>query len=914
MNQPENMTLGAMLAKTESDPPPEVPQPPEIESSLSDRFSFPGRIAVLLAVIFSPWALGSVRPGAQCIVMALMLIGLGFWWFETAFHERKSQVFPYLFIFVIAGLLIGIFQVIPLPGWMIEMFALKQSEIYKSFSGNPDSAVTISLDREGSWAQIRLLVIGICGLLLGCRFFRTKRDTIFLLGAVTFNGALISFVSIIQKVMGQPYGLYDLPNPLRHFGPFVNPNNAAGYLLMCLAAAIGLIVIALTKPKNEKKPDVLKQEMPLFRETYFQVLEFVSRLNAWKIGLLIMAGLITSGVIATISRGGVLALIAGGIATLLVFGVARKPKNSLFLFVPVLGLIIALTVWLGFSEHLVQKFQTVDVVNVADADVRLNHWKETWPAVGAMGPLGAGLGSYKNVHRLYRSSNESSIFVYAENQFFQSVVEAGWPGLVLFCLAWLLAFQCASLLVFRGSSPFSVGIGTAAVFLIFTQIFASIFDYGLYVGANLVLFSVLIGFVCCHAHYLAGRLKKFSWLKYTMPNYIVQGIVLVMFAMGFVAFLGLFRLAKMDALMRPKAKHFDRVEMDLEQTDHRIEGLAKLLTDSPPVSALNHLGELYLHRSRLGLYQEMKEELGGEGQSFSFQPGVVRTQEENAQQKLENEVLWAVTDLQRIQENAFYLKQSASRFQAEEFLASVPIQSNLPFALSAFELSKKASPLQPVVHLRIGEIKGALGSLKIGSGDEDIEQCLKLAPGNSAFRLVAGVHYLQSNKPEAAVKHLRRFLELVPKKFKELMAVLGGTESRTITFMSEKLIGLEVIPDDPQMLFDYAVKYMPDDSKFKTSVLQRAVGILDARQHTKREFMILSGDVRSALGEYEQAAVDYQRGLVSQPNDPKTRIKLVEALVKVKNYGEALKFAEELRGNSKGNLIYNEVLEYIKKE
>ena len=922
MNQSENMTLGSMIGGAKSDSGSKVPNKiPEKESSLSDRFSFPGRMAVLLAVLFSPWTLASVRFGPQCAIMFLMLIGLAFWWFETAFHERKSQVFPYVFFFVAAGLLIGLLQVFPLPGWMIDWMTGRQAEIYRNFSGNAESTVTISLDRERTWHQIRLLLIGISGLLLGCRFFRTKRDAMLLLWAVTINGGLIAFVGIIQKLMGLPYGFYSsLKNPLHHFGPFVNPNNAAGYLLVCLAAGLGLVVITMTKPKNEKAPDVLKREMPLYQETYFQFLEFISRLDALKISLLLIVGLITCGIVASLSRGGVLALLVGGFATLVIYGTARKPKNSIFLFVPVAGFVLAAVAWWSFGDALAKKFEDVDVVNVADADVRLSHWRETASAIGAMGPLGSGLGSYKNVHRLYRSSPEFGIFVYAENQFFQAVVEAGWPGLVLFCLAWLLAFQCASLLIYKGNSPFSVGVGTAAVFLICSQAMASCFDFGFYIGANLVLLAVMFGFVCCHAQHLAGRLKNYSWLKHTMPNNVVKGIVLGLFAISFVAFLDLYRLARMDSLMWPRAAQFDRENMDLDLTNERIERLEswvlsplfrpldRLKGNSHSVIALNYLGELHLHRSRLGLYRDMKKV--SQSQSFGFSSTAGASEEENAKEKRANDDrLWAFTGVQRIQENAFHFKHSVSRLSARQFLASEPIQSNLPFALKLFQLSVQSSPLQPHVHLRIGEIKGALGSVEIGSGDQDIERCVELAPGNSKFRLVAGVHYLQSNKPLSALPHLRKCLELDPMKFRQLLRVLGGKDTRSITYLDQGVIGLELIPDDPKMIFEFAAQ-MPEDSEHRLAVLQRAADILDREDTNHRELMILSGDIRFDKGDFKKAVAEFQSALISQPNDPNTSVKLAKALIESGNTEKALEVAEELKGDSKW--AFNKIMNYLK--
>ena len=575
MNLPDklpNMTLKAIVSsKPDSG---SGSSKTKLKSSISDRFSWPGRIALLLAIVLSPWAFASVESWAQRWVTISLLIGMAFWWFETALNEKKSQIFPYIFFPVLLGLLIGLSQTIPLPAWLGDLILGRQREIYSNFTGDIDAVASISLDRGETWKQIRLLVIASMGLLLGCRYFRTKRDLVLLMSVVAANGVAISFFGIVHKLTdnGLMFWYHKVELGGQHFGPFVNRNNGAGYLCMCLACALGLIPIVMAKRKGTGPGNIVSKEIPFWRQISFYLLEFISELTATKMAVLLSAVFISAGVVATVSRGGVLAMLVAGIITILVYGMARKPKNSFIVMLPFVGLAVVLSAWIGFGEEISERFENTDITNVATADARVQNWIDTWPAVRDMGLLGSGLGSYRGVHRLYRTDEEIGIFVYAENQFFQALVDAGWLALGLFLVAWLLAFQYVNITLFRGSSPTTIGVGTMGIFLIASQFVASLFDFGIYICANMLLFAVLIGFLAYQGHSLASRLKEKSWLRFKLPNYAAQIVVLVLFASGTLVALDLHRRAGMERYMKPYAKNFDRFSMPLEETNRRIEG------------------------------------------------------------------------------------------------------------------------------------------------------------------------------------------------------------------------------------------------------------------------------------------------------------------------------------------------------
>jgi len=297
----------------------------------------------------------------------------------------------------------------------------------------------------------------------------------------------------------------------------VNRNSAAGYLLICLGCAVGLTAIVLSRPKDANRPFNAK-DMPFLTQLKMHALLFVSELNASKLACLIGCAVVAAGVMASLSRGGTLAMLFGGCVTLVFYGMARKPSLSSLVAIPAILFAALIAGWLGFGSQLLDRFEDVNSVSITEQeDSRIKHWTDTFPAVADFGPFGSGVGAYSQVHRLYRSDPEQAIFVYAESQFFQTVVELGWPGFVLLIAAWALSWYCSIFLLYRGSSVHSVGFGVAGVFTTSAVAVASAFDFGLYYTANMLFMAVCCGFVAYHAQALSGRLRKGNWLRFGRP-------------------------------------------------------------------------------------------------------------------------------------------------------------------------------------------------------------------------------------------------------------------------------------------------------------------------------------------------------------------------------------------------------------
>ena len=855
-------------------------------SGLSNYFAWPGRICLLLAVVISPWIFGSVDFWVQRWIAILLLVGLGFWWFETSMNARRKQVLPLLFFPLALGILLGLFQLIPLPESASSLLG-RQVEIQQQIAGSEATSMSISVNPDGTWHHLRLLMIALAGLLLGSRYFRSKQEITILLTTMAANGCAISLFGIIHKLTTDPqnplmFWFYKVPLGGTHFGPFVNRNNACGYLLICMAAAVGLLPILLAQTERTGPRTIVSKEIPIWRQILVHIAEFVADLNAKKIAVLMAIVLIGTGILVSLSRGGTAAMLFGGFASLFAYGIARQPKNSMFVFIPIFLLLGLLIGFWAVGDQLIDRFEQVNTVDI-DSDLRYTQWKSTWPATKDFGILGSGLGTYRGVHRSYSQIPELEVFHYAENQYFQGLVEAGWPGLLIYLSAWFLAYSSANLLLKRGNSPTSIAVGLMGVFLISSEALASFLDFGFYIPANTLGLAVILGFLGFHAQALGSRLKKGSWLRLQAPNAAISTIVLVLFgAMCLVTYSLHQRAAIQNLSKRPLIAKLTRKNMTLTQTKERLDQLLPLVKNCSTPDGLNYAAGLLVHRCRLQLFEDINAQ-GNIGQVVALQGDAKEKAKEKA---MIAESLWNATQLMQLQENVNFLK-SDSQLELRKFRAEPGIQQNLPLALTLLEYSRKIAPLRPAVHLRLAQLNSIIGDTK--EADLCIERTIAITPKSPKFRNRAGIFYLQSNRPKLAAEQFRHELEMQPYHFANVMTITTGRSNRAIEPISTEIIGSTMLPEDPEMLFKYATRYMtivtPDQAR---STLERAATILDNREFRTEKENKLLGDVRSRQGEPEKAIQAYSDYLLIFPHDAKYLDKRATLYEQLGMYEQAL--------------------------
>jgi tetratricopeptide (TPR) repeat protein len=877
MKDPQNFTLQGTLAET-------IASNAEKNrgSQFLDYLIWPGRIALLLAILLSPWALGSVRPWAQQWIAIAMLVGLGFWWFETSLNQRNKQYFPYVFFPVFLGLIIGLLQLWELPSWLASMALGRQVDIFKEFAADLRLSPTISVSHAGTKKFLSILALGVAALLLGSRYFKTTFEVKLLLILMTVNGVLLSIFGIVQKFTSDLSHIYwvielDAGNP---FGPYVNRNNGAGYLLICLACAIGLVIILMGKKEDRGPRPIISKEIPFWRQLVFHFQLFISDLTPAKVVSILAVGIIGVGVLATLSRGGIAAMLIASFVTLMLYGMARKPTFTGFILLSMIFLAFGVAGWIGFSDALASRFENVELVEV-DQNGRVSHWQDTLSAVNEFGLLGSGIGSYEGAHRMFRTTPEKAVFKYAESQFVQTALEMGWFGLVLLVGCWLLVFYYGAFALWRGSSPVTIGIGVAGVFLATATPIASAFDFGIYQPSNMIAVAALSGFLAYQAQSLAGRLKDKTLLRFETSNWFVQTIALLVFAMVVVSWLNLMRRASIDNRTYLSSDKFTYQNPDQKTAKKWINELTPLLRQSPDDKGLVYLADLFIHLSRIQYYNSTVSSLAENAKMKSDQ---------DRDTFLNN--IWKLTALEYMQENIYSLKRETSQLEANLFRQQDFIRNNIPSAIQALQLSRRSNLLQPFVYVRLARLYAIAGDPALAN--RHMDQAVMISPSNVRLRFAAAVHYLQSGDQAKAAENTVRYLEMNPRGYRAIEKILSGNSTRKTAMLSDEVIVKDFLPDDPKMLYQYATKHFATDSEAYQYSMKRADDLLQDVSPSDHSAIVLSGDVKQKLNEPEKAVRQYELALITKPSDYKTQIVLIRLLDRLEEYDEAARRLEDL--------------------
>ncbi|QEG23787.1 O-antigen ligase family protein [Mariniblastus fucicola] len=847
MNQTDNMTLGATLDSRNQTSTADIRQ----------KFEWPGRICILVALLVSPWLYGSIYFSAQFLMAICCLVGIGFLWFESGVSERRSLILPYLLVPLFFGIVLTLVQIIPL-GESADWLLGRQKELYPMLTGSAATSPSISMSTSDTWDQLGLLAIAFAALCLGCRYFRSTSHIKLFLTVVTVSGVAISLFGLMQalttKEPNRIFWTVELLGGGQPFGPYVNRNNAAGYLLICLGASLGLLTILMTRPQRGPKPLGTK-DLPFWTQFNSHVLRFVADLDATKLAAVMCPIVISVGLIGSLSRGGVLAWLIGAGVTLLAYGLIRRPTFSAFIFIPACGVAILIAFWLGMGDQLMHRMERIETVEVlSQTDQRLQHWKDTWPATREFGLLGSGVGAYDEVHRIYNSGHTQVVFRYAENQYYQAIVELGWPGLTLLTISWLLMLYYSLFLLAKGASASTIGIGVASLFVTVSVSVASFFDYGLYMPANMLLMSLFCGFVAYHAQSLSSRLKKKNWLRLETPNGIAQLLLLVTFAAIAMFALDFYRKWQIQSVVRGEhpVRSFSYDSPTLPEVDSLIEQLRPMVEHTRSGEGVDYMARLLIHRSRLQLLESLSRD----------------------DQASEPKQRWQRTSLDMMHENAWALQQDGQIFSAAEFLREDFIMENLPWAKQYLLESRKIDPMESQTHLLLGQVNAING--KTAAASKDMERAIMLAPNKTDLKYLAGFYYLQTGNSAMATRHFRDLLETSPRQFRKVMQIIFGGANRNVSAISEIAVARDVVPDRPELLYSLAKRHLSASSPARELALRRALGLLQEVSASDRDNLLIKAEVLFELQQYADAIEQFESCLDSKPHDSQTQFRVAQ--------------------------------------
>jgi O-antigen ligase len=443
--------------------------------------TFAARALLVFALAWGAFAFGAVYPWAYWpLVVAIVSVGV------AGLSLRVSATRPPLGLAPLALGFCAFFvaacvQLVPMRLTLMSRISPEAVGVIRQF----DFAVASGLlDRHPLSIAPRLTLIGLilfvsnAILLLGCTRLFSARGARRTAEAIAVLGVALALTGIIQSRLftGKIYGFWLPLEGASPFGPFVNRNHFAGWMLMALPLTLGLLLGGLTRAGNSGRSSGRERLM------WFASTE-ASRLILLAGSALVMA----VALVLTMSRSGMSALALAVVLTgTLVARRLRSGRRTVAVGYLLLLVIVAVG-WVG-AGAVASRFGEARWNNFND---RRGAWEDAIDIAGKFPMVGTGLNTYGVSTLLFQRHDLSRHYEQAHNDFLQLAAEGG----LLLTIPAALCLGLLVVLVYRrfvdDVSERTYWLRVGAVTGLIAIAFQETVDFSLQMPGNAALFAVL---------------------------------------------------------------------------------------------------------------------------------------------------------------------------------------------------------------------------------------------------------------------------------------------------------------------------------------------------------------------------------------------------------------------------------------
>jgi O-antigen ligase len=423
-------------------------------------------LSVLVAIaVLAPWAFGAVLPGALFSVTALALVTAALALAVAAW--RGGVLLPAVPLWPLGGFLgLALLQLVPLPAAAHALLAPGTNAVWHP--GDAAAAAVlgsgprpVSLDPDTTLRGIALTGGLVLLALLAAPALSRARAAAGAAGVVAAAGFLVSAYAIFARARFGVllYGRIPVPT-VSPFGPFVSKNHFAGWAAMAALLVAGLALGLAERPRGRGRDWARGPRA------------------AGAILALVAALAMALAVLASLSRGGAIALASGAAC---LFGLRSRRARPR-------GLTLSLALALGLAlVALVPPEARERLRSLGGSSFRLETWRDSLRLAASSPVLGHGLGAFHDAYPRFKSSQGDVRVEHAENDYVETLAETGLPGLGCALAGLVLLLGAAGRGITSSAERTGRGTGAGAVAALTALAVHSAVDFNLRIPSNAAL-------------------------------------------------------------------------------------------------------------------------------------------------------------------------------------------------------------------------------------------------------------------------------------------------------------------------------------------------------------------------------------------------------------------------------------------
>ena len=457
-----------------------MPAPQAPVAARTPRSGFSSVIAgTCLAMAWSVLAFGAVYPWGYWPLFAFAG-GVGI----VGVVQSRSDIFRVqkrLAIALAAVALPIVMQLVPVPRDVLLALTPHTDELLQQVDlvyANAPGAHPISFDPIATLRAVAgFICLGVFAFGLAGRL--SRQSTSGLVIAAIVLGVIVSLVAIVQRSIGSGliYGFWKPQEGGIPYGPFVNRNHFAGWMVMVLSLSLGDLCRRTAALANQKLPDWRARIL------------WLSSADASKAILLAAAvACMSVALVLTLSRSGIaafaVALVVMGLFVRAHDGSARR-KFALGAY---LSMLVVIGIAAAGAGAVVQRFAAANWTELGD---RRDAWAIAVRMASDFPIAGSGINTFGYLSPVYTQNALPVHYGEAHNDYLQLAAEGGLLVCVPLVVAlWLVVVEVRQR--FRDADRGVYWVRAGAATGVLAMAFQEIVDFSLQIPANALCFAMLV--------------------------------------------------------------------------------------------------------------------------------------------------------------------------------------------------------------------------------------------------------------------------------------------------------------------------------------------------------------------------------------------------------------------------------------
>jgi putative inorganic carbon (HCO3(-)) transporter len=449
-------------------------------------------MCVVATLACSAAAFGAIYPWAYMpLVAASAILGVvGLIW------GRGPVPWPLIASLALVALAVSL-QLVPLNEDTLASLSPRALDIHRQrdLAAAVGAAASFPLSIDPPQTRLALMFLGAFALLLaGTARMLSGHSARQVAASLAVVGVALAIVGLVQRATfnGKIYGFWELAQGGSPFGPFINRNHFAGWMLMVVPLTVGLFACLVSRRMAGVGP-----------HWRARVLWFAST-NANKAILAAFAVMTMAlALVVTLSRSGITAFVgAMAFASVVLLtrrsGPARGGRRLVAAYLTLVSIIVVS--WVGV-DRIAARFTAPRSIGV---EGRLAIWADSWRMVEDFPLAGTGLNTFGSAALFYQQSLKGSHMREAHNDYLQLAAEGG--ALVGVPIVLSGAVLVATIRRrFRDDVGSILWIRVGAITGLLAIAAQSLVEFSLQMPANAALFAVLCGIALHDSGRVAAR-------------------------------------------------------------------------------------------------------------------------------------------------------------------------------------------------------------------------------------------------------------------------------------------------------------------------------------------------------------------------------------------------------------------------